>query len=62
MRKIFTGVGSTPKWSRDDKELFYRTVGSKILLVTYTSSSDSFRADKPQLWSAGQPDHQSREL
>jgi Tol biopolymer transport system component len=52
---ISTGGGVTPKWSHNGKELFYRTLdNSKIMVVTYTSSGDSFRADKPQLWSPGQ--------
>ena len=36
------------------KELFYRTVDSKLMVVNYTASGDSFQADKPQLWSPGQ--------
>jgi Tol biopolymer transport system component len=52
--QVSTGGGVLPKWSRNGKELFYRTADSKIMVVTYTASSDSFRADKPQLWSLGQ--------
>jgi Tol biopolymer transport system component len=53
--QVSTGGGYMPKWSRNGKELFYRTVTeSKIMAVTYTASSDSFHADKPQLWSPGQ--------
>jgi len=55
--QISTGGGVLPKWSRSGKELFYRTMGtmdSKIMVVAYTASSDSFHADKPQLWSPGQ--------
>jgi Tol biopolymer transport system component/tRNA A-37 threonylcarbamoyl transferase component Bud32 len=50
--QVSTGGGAAPKWSRNGKELFY-TAG-KIMVVTYTASGDSFRADKPQLWSPGQ--------
>jgi Tol biopolymer transport system component len=50
--QISTGGG--PKWSRNGRELFYRTVDNKIMVVTYTASGDSFRADKPQPWSPGQ--------
>ena len=50
---ISTGGGGYPKWSRNGKELFYRTVvhleDSKIMAVTYTASGDSF-----QLWSPRQ--------
>jgi serine/threonine-protein kinase len=52
--QISTGGGVLPKWSRNGKELFYRTPDSKIMVVTYTAAGDSFHADKPQLWSPGQ--------
>jgi Tol biopolymer transport system component len=51
--QVSTGGGFFPKWSRNGKELFY-TKDRKIMVVTYTASGDSFRADKPQLWSPGQ--------
>jgi Tol biopolymer transport system component len=52
--QVSTGGGDYPKWSRNGKELFYRAADSKIMVVTYTASGDSFRADKPQVWSPGQ--------
>jgi len=52
--QISTGGGVAPRWSPNGRELFYRTVDSKIMEVTYATSGDSFRADKPQLWSPGQ--------
>jgi Tol biopolymer transport system component len=52
--QVSTGGGGYPQWSRNGKELFYRTEDSKIMVVTYTASGDSFHADKPQLWSSGQ--------
>ena len=53
--QISNGGGVAPKWSRDSKELFYRTTtNSKIIVVTYTASGDSFHAGKPQLWSPGE--------
>ena len=52
--QISTSGGRFPRWSRNGKELFYRTEDSKIMMTTYTTSGDSFRADKPQLWSPGQ--------
>ena len=51
---ISAGGGLFPKWSRNGRELFYRTTDSKIMVATYTASGDSFHADKPQLWSPGQ--------
>ena len=52
--QISTGGGVYPEWSRNGKELFYRTSDSKIMVVSYTASGDSFHADKPRLWSPGQ--------
>jgi eukaryotic-like serine/threonine-protein kinase len=52
--QVSTGGGLYPKWSHNGKELFYRTADSKIMVVIYTASGDSFQADKPQLWSTGQ--------
>jgi Tol biopolymer transport system component len=52
--QVSTGGGRYTEWSRNGKELFYRTEDSKIMAVTYTASGDSFHADKPQLWSPGQ--------
>jgi len=52
--QVSTGGGNYPRWSRNGKELFYRTADSKIMVTTYAASGDSFRADKPQLWSPGQ--------
>jgi serine/threonine-protein kinase len=52
--QVSTGGGLYPMWSRNGKELFYRTEESKIMVLTYTASGDSFHADKPQLWSPGQ--------
>jgi len=51
--QVSTGGGSSPKWSRNGKELFYRS-SDKIMIATYSAAGDSFRADKPQLWSPGQ--------
>jgi hypothetical protein len=52
--QISTGGGLMPEWSRNGKELFYRTTDQKIMVVSYTTSGDSFHADKPRLWSPGQ--------
>ena len=53
--QVSNGGGVVPKWSRNGRELFYRTrADSRIMVVTYTASSDSFQADKPRLWSPGQ--------
>jgi len=47
--------GTHPTWSRNGKELFFRTIsGDHIMVSTYRIVGDSFQADKPQLWSPGQ--------
>ena len=43
-----------PIWSPNGRELFYRSLDSKIMVVTYKVQGESFLADKPQLWSEGQ--------
>jgi len=59
--QISSGGGWFPRWSKNGKELFYRTTFNltrgpdcKIMVVTYTVSRESFHADKPRLWSPGQ--------
>ncbi len=53
--QISTGGGWFPEWSKNGKELFFTTLGrEKIMVATYTASGESFRADKPRLWSPGQ--------
>jgi Tol biopolymer transport system component len=49
--QISTGGGKYPIWSRNGRELFYETLDDRIVVSTYTASSDSFAADKPRLWS-----------
>jgi serine/threonine-protein kinase len=47
--------GWGPEWSRTGKELLFFVPSShQIMAVSYASSGDSFRADKPHLWSPGQ--------
>jgi Tol biopolymer transport system component len=52
--QISSGGGTFPTWSRNGKELFFRTEDQKIMVAAYTVVGDSFRADRPQLWSEGQ--------
>ena len=49
--QISTGGGVLPRWSRNGKELFYRTLDNRIMVANYYASGDSFHAEKPQLWS-----------
>ena len=50
--QISTGGGSNPTWSRARRELFYGTPDRRIMVASYTSEGDSFRADKPRLGSS----------
>ena len=52
--QVSAGGGTYPIWSRNGKELFYRAPDLKIMVSAYTGSGDSFRADKPRVWSTGQ--------
>ncbi len=51
---ISTSGGNFPVWSRNGKELFYRTEDQRIMVVTYTAKGDSFVADTPRVWSERQ--------
>ena len=48
---ISSGGGSMPRWSKSGRELFYRTEDSRIMAASYTSEGDTFRAEKPRVWS-----------
>ncbi|MGI8785495.1 MAG: protein kinase domain-containing protein [Acidobacteriota bacterium] len=52
--QISTAGGSLPTWSRNGKELFYRSNDQRIWVCTYSASDATFRPDKPRLWSQGQ--------
>jgi serine/threonine-protein kinase len=47
------GTGSNIMWSRTRHELFYDTLDQQIMAASYAIEGDSFRADKPRLWSEG---------
>jgi serine/threonine-protein kinase len=49
--QISTSGGSHPIWSRDGRKLFFLTPDWRIMLVDYTTSSDSFSLGKPRAWS-----------
>ena len=47
--------GNSPMWSRTGRELyFYHAVDQRIMVASYTSDGDKFRAEKPRIWSEGQ--------
>jgi serine/threonine-protein kinase len=51
--QISTGGGNSPTWSRTTRELFYGTLNGQIMVAPYAGEGDSFRAEKPRLWSEG---------
>ncbi len=46
--QISTGGGTSPRWSRNSRELLYQS-GDKIMAVSYTVNGDSFAAEKPRV-------------
>jgi serine/threonine-protein kinase len=48
---ISNGGGMMPVWSKNGRELFYRTEDSRIMVATYTVKGETFVADKPRVWS-----------
>jgi serine/threonine-protein kinase len=51
---ISTDGGTWPTWSQNGEELFYRTAdASRIMVATYAVEGETFRAEKPRLWSEG---------
>jgi Tol biopolymer transport system component len=49
--QISDSGGSYPEWSRNGRELFFRTPDNRIAVAAYTVRGDSFVADKPRMWS-----------
>jgi hypothetical protein len=49
--QISNSGGMYPAWSRNGRELFYRTQDNQIMIVNYTAKGDSFVPDKPRVWS-----------
>jgi serine/threonine-protein kinase len=51
--QISAGGGAYPFWSRDVKQLFYRSQspGGRIFVVDYTAKGDTFTPGKPRMWS-----------
>jgi len=52
-RQVSNGGGQTPTWSRNRKELFYRSFDSALMVTPYAVEGSSFRAEKPRQWSPG---------
>ncbi len=48
--RISTDYGTWPRWSRTAPELLY-TSGGRVMFAPFAVVGESFRADRPQLWS-----------
>jgi WD40-like Beta Propeller Repeat len=49
--QISNSGGMLPTWSRNGRDLFFRTEDSRMILVaSYTVKGDVFVADKPRVW------------
>lgn len=49
--QISNDEGSSPVWSRNGREVFFRSRNNQIMVVPYTVKGDLFVAEKPRLWS-----------
>ena len=53
--RVSNGGGINPAWSRNGRELFYRTEDQRIMVAGYTIKGSSFQADQPRQWSEQRP-------
>jgi serine/threonine-protein kinase len=51
--QISGGGGNEPRWSRTRPELLFRSPAGVIYAVRFTAEGDSFRAERPHVWSPG---------
>ena len=52
LQQISNDGGTFPSWSRARSELFFREPGTQqIIVAPYTATGETFRADKPRVWS-----------
>ena len=50
-RQVSNSGGLYPLFSRNGRDLFFRTEDNRIMVAAYTGKGDSFEADKPRVWS-----------
>jgi serine/threonine protein kinase/Tol biopolymer transport system component len=48
--QVSTEGGSSPMWSRTERELFYTSGDRRIMVVSYSTEGDSFLPNKAALW------------
>ena len=49
--QISNAGGIYPVWSRNGRELFFRSDDNRIMVAAYEVKGDSIVADKPRVWS-----------
>ncbi len=49
--QISNGGGAYVVWSRQNHELFFRTLDGQIMIAEYTVGGDSFAPQRPRVWS-----------
>jgi hypothetical protein len=58
--RVSTEGGRYPQWSTTRRELLFLNPQGKVMFAPYAVVGDSFRADKPQIWSPTNVQRQSR--
>jgi Tol biopolymer transport system component len=55
LQQISSNGGAWPMWSRTKPELFFISAlnNGQVMAASYATAGDSFRADRPRLWSPG---------
>jgi serine/threonine-protein kinase len=51
--QVSIASGSYSTWSRSRRELLFRAEDGRIMVAAYIVEGDSFRAEKPRVWSPG---------
>jgi eukaryotic-like serine/threonine-protein kinase len=49
--QVSNSGGVFPFWSRNGRELFFRTEDNRVMAASYTVRGDSFVAERPRVWS-----------
>ena len=49
--QVSTDGGTYPTWSRKRQELVYAAPDNRLMVATYTVEGESFKADRPRVWS-----------
>ena len=49
--RVSSSGGSVPRWSRNGRELLYRTEAQHVMVVTYVSRAETFVSSAPRRWS-----------